>query len=65
MLYAAFTCPNFHFQSLAYFSSMPSLSESLFVQDPYSNEYLVAKSVFDTADNESSEVCQEFDSYTD
>ena len=37
----------------------------LFEPDPYSNEYLVAKSVFDTADNESSEVCQEFDSYTD
>ena len=47
-MYAAFTCPNFHF-SVSF--HVPFLSIS-FQIDPNSNEYVLAKFGFDTAENE-------------
>ena len=50
---AAFTCPNFHF-SVSFLVPFLNL---LFEPDSYSNEYLLAKFGFATAENKPSKVC--------
>ena len=46
-------CSNFHFSV----SLHVPFSQFLFERDSYSNEYLLAKICFDTAENEPSKVC--------
>ena len=58
-LYATFTCPNFHFQSL----SMTLFLNIFFELDPYSDEYLHAKLGVDTAESEPLEVWRWFNSF--
>ena len=52
---ATFTCPNFR---IFQFLSMSLFLNLLFETDSYSNEYLLAKFGFDTAENELSKVCR-------
>ena len=49
-------CPNFHFSA----SLHVPFSQFLFERDSYSNEYLLAKSGVDTAENGPLKVCQKF-----
>ena len=42
VIFATFTCPNVHFQSLTFFLPCPFFLNTIFEQGPYFNQYLVA-----------------------